>query len=147
MESYLRQHPRAVYFDATGVLPRNTQIFAFPSPTSSGSAVTIDQILTRKDLDLVFVGNRLFYFAEPVFNRLRELAFIQIGNGVFAKAEYPCTRPLRRKEHRYIGDHFMRTRPAQPGEEPTRDELLICTSFAPLKFPGGKAFARIFDYN
>lgn len=169
MSEYLDQYPGAEYYDGTGVLPRENQIYAFPTQFNEGMDVEIQNILNRPSLSMVFFSNRMFYFFTQIMSTLDENFFIQIGPGVFARSHATRATHVVTKEewtqvcerfgrpsklYVYEGEGFMTMRPTANVlncheswvKIKTNQSFLAYTPYVPFKFDDDLSFAQIFDH-
>lgn len=169
METYLKTYPRSVYYDAVGVLPRNTQIFIFPAPMHFGNSQEVLGIPSNPELDLVFFSNRLFYYFNDFYLALENNYFIQVGAGVFAKSrvlekgqelteqkwKQYCTELKADQLYLYEGPLFLQMKPkgnsvsyscseAAP-KISTQEEFMALSRYPTFQIPNDKSFAQIFD--
>lgn len=169
MQDYLQEHDWPLYYDGTAVLPRNNRIFVFPAPQHPGNRQEVLNTLQRPDLELVFFGNRLFYYLNDAFANLENLYFIRIGPGVFARSyvvrgthhvspdewKKLCTSQGNpTKVHVYLGKNFLsmsespQTLSCTEDYQPvvTQEPFVAFSKYESLRFPQEMSFARIFDH-
>lgn len=167
--AYLDRHPGTVYFDGTSALPKRNTIFILPAPAHEGNHGEVLRVFERPDLDLVFFGNRMFFYIDDIFRALSGADFIRIGEGVFAKSSVRDARsPLGREDWLkichdagpsanisvYEGSDFLSMRPMNlqfscEGDVPRVNSYAPFVAFSryePLEMPDGLPFARIFDH-
>lgn len=170
MESYLASQGNPVYYDATGVLPRQTQIHVLPAPQHPENLQEVVSVFERDDVELIFFGNKLFAYFPVVTALLQEKSFIRIGPGVYARSHLRLAAiPLPQDEWGrlcekfqrqnriwiYAGPQLMLTEPVQdqpfpcPGPEPdlpTDQFMLAFTGYGPFQWLMPLSFPEIFDY-
>lgn len=102
IETYLKRHPRTRYYDSIGVLPRGNQYYLWPESDDEHNFYSIDQIISSPDLDLVFIGNRLFLHFEKLMESLEKEFFIKVSPGVFAKSYVMNTNGQRSLDYKSL---------------------------------------------
>ena len=129
MESYLQgyKEPRLTYFDGNAVLPRDTQVFAFISATVEGNLIEV--LKTLQNLyDVVFMSNRMAFYAHDILDFLEKNNYIHIGGGAFGVSKFHIlpknhsslkistdqiclSRSASEPVYFYEGNNFMTMRP------------------------------------
>ncbi|MFS4459369.1 hypothetical protein [Bdellovibrio sp. HCB2-146] len=169
MHLYLQSYRDVNYYDATVVLPRDNKIFIFPAPEHEGNKGEVLGVLEDPKLDLVFFGNRLFYYMNEFYSRLEQKYFIEIGRGVFARSKVVfdtssineeqwkkiCSDLDAKSLYMYEGPHFLAMKPMLNGvvhscsgpapQWKTEQEFVAFSAFAPFEISNEKSFSQVFD--
>lgn len=162
IESYLERYPRATYYDEAAILPRTNKIFLKIEPSHEGNSHLLFLMFREERPDLVFLSNGLFHHFAEVMKYLDENYYIQVGNGVFARAKFLpsksgkeinfntlCVADDSGPSYLYIGPNFMEMNVINNIDEIEslpQNALIACSYYGPISFPDGLSFAQIFDF-
>ena len=137
-------------YDGLGFLPRYPKLIPYYI-TRDGQQSELDllKFLESKRPEIVFFSNRMFIHFRLVMDYLNENFYIPIGNGIYMKGRYMSElSPEQRQGYSlYAGSDFMDLKWIPPGEAFQPKPLMLIAPLPPIRLPGDKSFARIFDYD
>lgn len=175
MAGYLERYPGVRYYDGIAILPGKNVVDALPAPSHPMNEELVIHSLSDPRTELVFLSNRFLLYFNSVMSTLDAQGFIQVGPGVFAKAEV-IERPLRGSTgseplaevcdrlgasgglYVYSGHSFLdlrrrrsdpiacRSTPAELAALESGDlPLLAFSRFDSFELPEGVSFTKVFD--
>jgi hypothetical protein len=132
--------------------------------TGTESRVAVFRLLIDEKPPLIFFGNRLYYYFDELMFFLDKSSYINVGGGIFAKARIADGPQIKGgvdldklwagvpegERHIFIGPQFQDMHPVED-PAPLRQKIdantVACTRFGPIRFPGDRTFAQVFDYD
>jgi uncharacterized membrane protein YuzA (DUF378 family) len=86
LNGVIGRSPKISYYDATGAMPTRTKYDVFPAPEQDANEKNVLRLLSGDKVNLVFFGQRLFFYFQSAMRALEDNFFVDVGGGVFAKS-------------------------------------------------------------